>query len=152
MSPKKKEKHVAPQKKKKKKNNAVAAAEIDKKRAADRHKVQCRKRPSGRYARGTRKGTWAQTEIEFNMAVATKDALIQGKDSEINAKDAEIKARDAELEAQQTEIVDLERKLMGANMQLAASRAVALGWKAKWRRDNPSAPSNSESSDESWEP
>ena len=86
------------------------------------------------------------------MVVANKDALIQGKDSEINAKDAEIEARDAEIDVQQTQIDNLEKKLMGANMQLAASRAVALGWKTKWRRDNPSAPSNSESSHESWEP
>ena len=135
------------QRKKKKKD-----AQIDKKRAADRHKMQCRKRPSGRYARGARKGTWAQTEIEFNMVVAAKDAQIKGKDSDINAKDAEINAKDAEIDAQLVEIDNLETKLMGANMQLAASRAVALGWKTKWRRDNPSALSNSESSDESWEP
>ena len=137
--------------KKKNKSRAVnatgkvaAAEQIDNKRAADRHKVQCRKRPSGRYARGVRKGTWAQTEIEFNMVVAAKDA-------QINAKDAAIKSKDAEIDALHVQINNLEDKLMGANMQLAASRAVAHGWKTKWRRDNPSGLSNSESSDESWE-
>ena len=93
--------------------------------------MRCRKRPSGRYERGTRKGTWSQTEVGFNAALAAKNDTIKAMASEIEAQD---------------------REIAGLKMQLAASRAVALGWESKWRRDNPSAPSNSETSDESWEP
>lgn len=98
----------------------------------DRHKCHSRARPSGRYTRGARAGSWKETEIGFNMVVAQKDAVIK------------------QLEG---ELASCQRERCSCIMQLAASRAVCRGWHDKWRRvAGPGAPSNSESDSSSWKP
>jgi len=70
----------------------------------------------------------------YGTSVNAQDALISVvKYAAINLKDAGIDA------------LQLADKLAGAKLQLAASCAVALGWKTPWRHDNPSGWSNSES-------
>ena len=69
----------------------------------------------------------------YGTSVNAKDALISVKYAAINFKDAGIDA------------LQLADKLAGAKLQLAASCAVALGWKTPWRHDNPSGLSTSES-------
>jgi hypothetical protein len=98
----------------------------------DRHLVKSRTRSSGKHKRGSRSGSWAETEVMFHMVVANKDA-------EIQAKDAEIK--------------ELKRQISYEQQTVMASRCVSRGWYEKWRAlAGVGAPSDSGSESSSWEP